>query len=97
MIEKNVLIEMVSGWSIYIIGLGYIFTFWRLVRGPDLADRVVALDLIAALTIGLTANYALLSNKQELLNIPVVIALITFLSTVAFARYIEKSADNSPK
>lgn len=95
--ENNLLIKIISLSSICIIGLGYIFTFWRLVKGPHLADRVVALDLMAALTIGLTANYALLSNQQALLNISLIIALITFLSTVAFARYIEKSVDNPQK
>jgi multicomponent Na+:H+ antiporter subunit F len=67
-----------------------ILAFVRLVRGPTLPDRVVALDLIATLMIGIIAIYAIATDKPVLLDLAIVLALISFLGTIAFAHYIEK-------
>jgi multicomponent Na+:H+ antiporter subunit F len=64
--------------------------FCRLIRGPSLPDRVVALDLIAAIAVATNAVYAIITDKPILLDVAIVFALIGFLGTVAFARYLEK-------
>lgn len=66
--------------------------FWRLWRGPDLPDRVVALDLVAAILIGFIGAYTVLTGVDVMLNAATVLALIVFLGTVAFARYLERRA-----
>ena len=71
-----------------------LLAFVRLAVGPSMPDRVVALDLIANLVVAMTALYAITTNQQVLLDVAIGIALITFLGTVAFARYIERSARN---
>jgi multicomponent Na+:H+ antiporter subunit F len=70
--------------------LALLLVSWRLWRGPDLPDRIVALDLIAVLVIGVIAAHAVLTGYAVYLNAASVIALIVFLGTVAFARYLEK-------
>lgn len=67
-----------------------VLAFVRLVRGPSLPDRVVALDLIASVTVGLTATYAVVTNHVDLLHVAVMLALIAFLGTVAFAIFVAK-------
>ncbi len=62
----------------------------RLRLGPSLAMRVVALDLMASLSVGFIASYAVVTNQPLLLDVALVVALVTFLGTVAFAYYIEK-------
>ena len=62
----------------------------RIVRGPTLADRVVALDLMATLAMGFILIYAVTTAQTILLDIAIVLALIAFLGTVAFAYFIEK-------
>ena len=62
----------------------------RLIRGPSLPDRVVALDLISILVAGITAIYAIETRQAVFLDVAIVLALIGFLGTVAFAHYIEK-------
>ncbi len=69
-----------------------LLTFARLVRGPTLPDRVIALDLLAAIIVGFTAVYALETDQPVFLDAAIVIALIIFLGTVAFAQYIERRA-----
>jgi multicomponent Na+:H+ antiporter subunit F len=66
--------------------------FFRLVRGPSLPDRVVALDLMAMLVVGMIATYEISTEEPVLLDAAIVLALIAFLGTVAFARYLERGA-----
>jgi multicomponent Na+:H+ antiporter subunit F len=68
-----------------------LLAFLRLVRGPSLPDRVVALELISFLTTGVIATYAIVTDQHVFLDVAITLALITFLATVAFARYLEKS------
>ena len=64
----------------------------RLYRGPSLPDRVVALDLIASLVVAFICTYAIGTEQPVFLDVAIVLALITFLGTVAFAQYIERRA-----
>lgn len=64
----------------------------RLIRGPSLPDRVVALDLISILVAGATAIYAVRTGEAVFLDVAISLALLAFLGTVAFATYIEKQA-----
>lgn len=68
------------------LGLG----FFRLVKGPTLPDRVVALELIASLTVGLIVAYTFFSGQTAFLDVALVLALTAFLAALAFARYLEK-------
>lgn len=65
-------------------------SFIRLVRGPSLPDRVVALDLMTTLGIAVIAVYAIGFNQPIFIDIAVVVALISFLGTIAFAYYVYK-------
>lgn len=73
-----------------IISLALVMTFIRLVRGPSLPDRVVAIDLAVALAMGIIACYSILFDQPAFLDVAIIIALISFLGTIAFAYYIEK-------
>lgn len=74
------------------LSLALLLAFARLLRGPSLPDRVVSLDLIASLVVGFTCAYAIGTNQRVFLDVAIVLALIAFLSTVAFALYIERRA-----
>lgn len=69
-----------------------LFSFVRLARGPSLPDRVVALDLISIITVGLIAAFSIDVGRSVFLDAGLVVALIAFLGTVAFAQYIERKA-----
>ena len=73
--------------------LGIIFSFIRLLLGPSLPDRVVALELIASLTVGMIATYAVDTNVDAALDVALVLALTGFLAALAFARYLEKRGE----
>lgn len=67
------------------------FTFVRLVRGPDLMDRVVALELIASLVAGIVAVFAIGTDDPALIDVAIALALVAFLAAVAFVRYAERA------
>jgi multisubunit Na+/H+ antiporter MnhF subunit len=73
-----------------IMVLGASLTVWRLVRGPTLSDRVVALDVLAIFVVGAMMTSAIHFDSPVLLQPALALALLAFLGTVAFAQYILK-------
>ncbi|MGB3542571.1 cation:proton antiporter [Rubrivirga sp.] len=74
-----------------LLGLAFVLVFVRLVRGPSLPDRVVALDMVAYLAVATIALWTLVTGVTAYLDAALVLALIAFLATVAFGRYIEET------
>jgi multicomponent Na+:H+ antiporter subunit F len=72
------------------LAVAALLAFVRLLRGPTLPDRVVAIDLIGVLMIGLIVVSAAATGEQAFLDVAIVIALISFVGTVAYARYVER-------
>jgi multicomponent Na+:H+ antiporter subunit F len=62
----------------------------RLLLGPTLPDRVVAIDLIGVLIVCIVVTVAATTGEQAYLDVAIVIALVSFVGTVAYARYIER-------
>jgi multicomponent Na+:H+ antiporter subunit F len=86
------LADLILTWIIPLLSVAIVLAFVRFVRGPSLPDRVVALDLIATLGMGVIAVYAIATDQPVFLDVAIVLALISFLGTVAFAYYIERRA-----
>lgn len=76
-----------------LLGVAVLLAFVRLVRGPDLANRVVALDILSILGVGIAAAASVLSGRPVYLDVALILALIAFVGTVAFARYAEQGGD----
>jgi multicomponent Na+:H+ antiporter subunit F len=83
-------------WSIEIaylaIAISFALTVFRLLRGPTLADRVVALDMLALLGIGFIGVFSVATQQYAFLDVAIALALVGFLATVAFARYVYRGA-----
>ncbi|WP_064641158.1 monovalent cation/H+ antiporter complex subunit F, partial [Paenibacillus sp. AD87] len=60
--------------------------------GPSMADRITALDTIGINVIAIVAVLSMMLHTQAYLDIILLIGILAFLSTVAFARYIERGA-----
>jgi multicomponent Na+:H+ antiporter subunit F len=75
--------------ALAVMGASLLVAVVRLLRGPSLADRVVALDLLGTVAIGMIAAAAVVAEAAVLLDVALVVALVMFLGTVAFARYLE--------
>lgn len=74
------------------LSLALLLAFVRLAIGPSVADRVVALDLIGVLSVGIIILYSVATELPVFLDAAIALALVSFAGTIAFARYIERSA-----
>ena len=72
-----------------VLALAQVFALVRLLRGPSLPDRIVALDLMTTVAVAMCGVYAVTHDQPVFLDVAVVMALIAFVGTVAFARYLE--------
>jgi multicomponent Na+:H+ antiporter subunit F len=73
-----------------VLALTLLLTLARLIVGPTISDRVVALDLLALTIVGNIAVWVLLSDDTVFLDTAIMIGLLGFIGSVAFARYIER-------
>jgi multicomponent Na+:H+ antiporter subunit F len=74
--------------------IAVLLVFVRFLMGPTIADRVIALDLLITIGIGIIAVYSIISNQPTFLDMAMILALIAFLSTVAFSYYLERREKN---
>jgi multicomponent K+:H+ antiporter subunit F len=71
-----------------LIGLAMLLAFWRLLRGPDVVDRVVAIDTLYVNACAMLLAFGIGGDTTLHFEAALVIALLGFLTTVAFAKYL---------
>ena len=74
--------------ALIILGLALLVSVVRIIIGPTLGDRVLALDLMTVIAVGFVGTIAIRTGLLLYLDIAIALALLGFLATVAFARYI---------
>ena len=74
-----------------LLAVAIVLAFVRLARGPSLPDRVIAFDLLATFGIAVLAAYAVATDQPAYLDVGLLLALVAFLGTIAFAHYLERS------
>ena len=84
------LLGWASSWAAIVILFATIGVFWRLMKGPSPADRIVALDMLGILMVAFAGVFAVAAGEAAFLDVALALALVAFLGTVAFARYIER-------
>lgn len=86
-------LEWIALWVISpVLALAMLLALSRLLVGPSTADRVVALDLLGAIGIGAIGVASVAFGQEAFLDVAIVVGLVGFLGTVAFARYLERQA-----
>ncbi len=63
---------------------------WRMIKGPGVADRFVALDMLTGVVVALSAVTALATGRGAFLDIGLGVALINFVATVALSAFLER-------
>ena len=67
-----------------------ILAVFRMIKGPDVADRVVALDVMTIISISLIVFIASIARRIIYIDVAMVYALISFIGVIAIARYLER-------
>lgn len=88
--SPSVLLNLSISVSLFLLILSLILVLIRFLRGPDIPDRIVAFDLLAIIFMGFIIMYSIIVDKYVFLDVAIILALIAFLGTVAYAKYLEK-------
>jgi multicomponent Na+:H+ antiporter subunit F len=81
----------VVDWMLGILGVSLLLVLVRLGRGPSLADRVLALDLLTLIGLSILALFSLEYAQPEFLDVAILLGLVGFIGSVAFSRALEAS------
>ena len=85
------LVQQTALFGLGILAIGMALALFRMIRGPANADRIIALDLLSVLVVAMIALYAIYTRQAVFLDVAIAYALVAFLGTAAFARYIERA------
>ncbi len=77
-------------WVLAMLGAAIFLALYRLVRGPGLPDRILALDTLYVVTTALLIALGIWLDSGVYFEAAMIIALLGFVGTVAFARYLER-------
>jgi multicomponent Na+:H+ antiporter subunit F len=80
---------MIGTIYLVIIGFGVVLCLLRMLKGPTAPDRAVALDTSVTVTTALLVLIGYILNRHVYLDVSLVYALLTFVGSVAIARYLE--------
>ena len=82
------ILTLALGFAFLSFGLGLLVTLWRIVTGPTQADRILGLDTMVINVIALVLLFGLSLGTAVFFEAALLIALVGFVSTVAYCRFI---------
>ena len=74
--------------ALALLSASFLLTIYRVLKGPTLPDRVLALDTLVVVAIGFIAVLGIKTGFTLNVDIALALGLVGFLATVAFARFI---------
>jgi multicomponent K+:H+ antiporter subunit F len=85
---------MIVAWALdfatLAVGLALLLCLWRLLRGPEATDRVLALDTMYVDVVALVILLGIRYGNELFFEAALLVALLGFVSTVALARYLSR-------
>jgi multicomponent Na+:H+ antiporter subunit F len=87
-VNPDQILVLAADVALVALSVALLATAWRIVVGPTLPDRIVALDLLVGIVIGLIAAVSVKTGFDSFLDIAIALGLVGFLATVAFARFV---------
>ena len=81
-------LNMCAIFALGVLTISFLLVVVRVVRGPSLPDRILALDMLVAVAIGFIAVLGVRSGFTLYVDVAIALGLVGFLATVAFARFV---------
>ncbi|MFB6069275.1 MAG: monovalent cation/H+ antiporter complex subunit F [Halobacterium sp.] len=81
-------LEFVVGGALVLASLLTLLCGYRVIRGPTVPDRVVALDTIGTNVVAIAVLFAIQTGRGLFVTVGLVLAIIGFISTVTVAKYV---------
>lgn len=76
--------------SLIILSVSIVASLYRVIIGPSMPDRVIALDTIGINIIGIVGILSIMLKVQAFLEIILLIGILAFIGTIAFSKFIER-------
>jgi len=89
-LDNNAIAHIIYNIALIITIAGVLLVFVRMIKGPTVADRTVALDVMTIIAISIIVYLAAVSGRVIYLDVAMVYGLVSFLGVVAVARYLER-------
>ena len=86
--DTTTFLELAIQIAMVLLTLSFFITCYRVVVGPTLPDRVMALDMLVGVVIGFIAVVGVKTGYYLYVDIAIALGLVGFLATVAFARFV---------
>lgn len=80
-----------------VLTISFLLVVVRVVKGPSLPDRILALDMLVAVAIGFIAVLGVRSGFTLYVDVAIALGLVGFLATVAFARFVMSGGADAKK
>lgn len=84
------MIDIAAAIALGLLGVAALLSLLRLLRGPRLSDRIVALDTLLLMVVSGLAVQAAITGEDIFLDVMVVAALLAFTGTSMVANFIER-------
>jgi len=84
------ILAAVLPWVVGALALSLALAAWRLLRGPDLPDRILALDTLYINSLALLVALGLAFGHQHYFEVALLIGLLGFTGTVVVARFLRR-------
>jgi multicomponent Na+:H+ antiporter subunit F len=89
---SETILDYATTLALAILCVSFALTVWRVIKGPTLPDRILALDMLVAVAIGFIAVISIKTGFRLYVDIALALGLVGFLATVAFARFVLQSS-----
>ncbi|RAZ66627.1 Na(+)/H(+) antiporter subunit F1 [Planococcus maitriensis] len=85
--------------ALMVVSFSFAGLLFRLVKGPTVADRVVALDSIGVSLVSIVALLSLIIETEFFLEVILLMSILSFIGTAAFAKFLERGEifDRDPR
>ncbi|WP_040978124.1 Na(+)/H(+) antiporter subunit F1 [Oceanobacillus jeddahense] len=76
--------------ALTLYGISICISVFRIIIGPSLPDRIVALDMVGVTLVSSIAIISVMLTTTAFLEVILILAILAFISTIAFSKYIER-------
>lgn len=84
------MIEVMLGLALIFFSITILICLYRVIKGPSLPDRVVALDMIGVNLLPMIAIISILQRTTAYLEGILILGILSFIGTIAFSKFIER-------
>ncbi len=84
------MVDIILHVSLLLLSVATLGFLYRVVKGPTVPDRVIALDAIGINLVGITAITSVILRTEAFLEVILLIGIVAFIGTVSFAKFLEK-------